>query len=180
MNRRLIQWIAVALGAAIVLHVAIVWAVPRVIMSVAMKRIGGEGAVNAFMHTPRTTHEFRAVVRPSPDLAYSICVLDLSEGPVTIEVPASDPYTSLALYSAITDNYFVRNNRQDGGLAEGETIRIVVAAPGAMPADVPEGYEAVTAPTEKGLALVRRVIENDAAMPRLDALRKSSVCAGAS
>lgn len=116
MNRRLVQWLAVAVGVAIVLHVAIVWAVPRVIMSVAIKRIGNEGALNAFTHSPRTTHEFRAVVRPSPDLAYSICVLDLSDGPVTIEVPASDPYTSLALYSSITDNYFVRNNRQDGGL----------------------------------------------------------------
>lgn len=180
MNRRLVQWLAVAAGVAIVLHVAIVWAVPRVIMSIAIKRIANEGGFNAFTHTPRTTHEFRAVVRPSPDLAYSICVLDLSEGPVIVEVPASDPYTSLALYSGITDNYFVRNSRQDGGLAEGETIRIIVAAPGAMPAELPEGYEAVAAPTEKGLALVRRVIENDGAMPRLDALRETSVCTKAS
>ena len=179
MNRRLIQWLAAATGIAVVLHVAIVWAIPRVIMSTAMERIGGGGALNTFTHTPRTTHEFRAVVRPSPDLAYSMCVLDLSDGPVMIEVPASDPYTSLALYSAITDNYFVRNNRQDGGLSEGEAIRIVVSAPGDAPAEVPEGYEAVTAPAEKGLALVRRVIENDAAMPRLDALRSASVCAKA-
>ena len=180
MNRRIIQWLGAAVGVAFVLHVGIVWAVPRVIMSTAMERIGGDGALNTFSHPPRTTHEFRAVVRPSPDLAYSMCVLDLSDGPVMIEVPASDPYTSLALYSSITDNYFVRNNRQDGGLPEGETIRIVVSAPGDTPADLPEGYEAVTAPANKGLALVRRVLENDGAMPRLDALRNRSVCAKAS
>lgn len=180
MNRRLVQWLAVAAGVAIVLHVAIVWAVPRVIMSVAIKRIGNEGALNAFTHSPRTTHEFRAVVRPSPDLAYSICVLDLSDGPVAIEVPASDPYTSLALYSSITDNYFVRNSRQDGGLAEGGRIRLLVGLADDMPSSLPDGAEAVISPTAKGLALVRRVIENDDAMPRLDALRKSSVCARAS
>lgn len=176
MNRKL-QWVATAAVLAVIFHVAIVWAIPRVIMSAAMTKIGGTGALNTFTHAPRPTDASRAVVRPSPDLAYSICILDLSDGPVRIEVPASDPYTSLALYSSITDNYHVRNNRQDGGLAEGETIRILVAAPGDMPADLPEGVEAVTAPTAKGLALVRRVIENDAAMPRLDALRADSVCA---
>ena len=53
MNRRLVQWLAVAVGVAIALHVAIVWAVPRVIMSVAIKRIGNEGALNAFTHSPQ-------------------------------------------------------------------------------------------------------------------------------
>ncbi len=176
MNRKL-QWVAAVAALAVVFHVAVVWAVPRVVMSVAVSKLGGAGALNSFVHPPRSTDKWRTVVRPSPDLAYSICALDLSKGPVRIVVPASDPYTSLALYSSITDNYFVRNNRQDGGLAEGETITLLVAAPGDMPANLPEGVEAVTAQTEKGLALVRRVIENNDAMPRLDALRAVSVCA---
>lgn len=174
--KRTVQWLAIVAALAVILHLAVIWAVPRVVMSVAMSKLGGSGALNDFIHPPRSTDKWRTVVRPSPDLAYSICVLDLSEGPVTIKVPASDPYTSLALYASITDNYYVRNNRQDGGLAEGVPITLVVAAPGDIPAELPEGVEAVTAPTEKGLALVRRVIENDAAMPRLDALRASSVC----
>ena len=176
MNRKL-QWVAVVAALAVILHLSAVWAIPRVAMSAAMNKLGGDGALNVFTHWGAPTDQSRAVVRPSPDLAYSICILDLSAGPVRIEVPASAPYTSLALYSSITDNYYVRNNRQDGGLAEGETIRLLVAATGDMPADLPDGIEAVTAPTEKGLALVRRVIENDDAMPRLDALRAVSVCA---
>lgn len=177
MNRKL-QWVAAVAALAVIFHVAIVWAVPRVVMSVAISKIGGAGALNAFAHQPRSTDKARAVVRPSPDLAYSICILDLSKGPVRIEVPASAPYTSLALYSSITDNYFVRNNRQDGGLADGEVIGLVVTGPGGdAPANLPAGFTAVASPTEKGLALVRRVIENDEAMPRLDALRAVSVCA---
>ncbi|MDP1627437.1 DUF1254 domain-containing protein [Parvibaculum sp.] len=177
MNRKL-QWLAVVAALAVILHLAIVWAVPRVIMSVAMTKIGGEGALNTFTHPPRATDASRAVVRPSPDLAYSICLLDLSAGPVRIEVPASAPYTSLALYSSITDNYFVRNNREGEGLRDGEVIGLVVTGPGEeAPANLPEGVEAVTSPTKKGLALVRRVIENDAAMPRLDEIRSHSVCA---
>lgn len=177
MNRKL-QWLAAFAVLAVIFHVAIVWAVPRVVMSAAMTKIGGEGALNTFTHVPRPTDASRAVVRPSPDLAYSVCILDLSAGPVRIEVPASAPYTSLALYSSVTDNYFVRNNREDGGLRDGEVIGIVVTAPGdEAPANLPDGFAAVTSPTEKGLALVRRVIENDEAMPRLDEIRSHSVCA---
>lgn len=177
MNRKL-QWVAAVAALAVVFHLAIVWAIPRVVMSAAISKIGGDGALNAFAHQPRSTDKARAVVRPSPDLAYSICILDLSAGPVRIDVPASSPYTSLALYSAITDNYFVRNNREGEGLAEGAPIRLVVVAPGdAAPAGLPADVAIVSAPTAKGLALVRRVIENDAAMPRLDALRAVSVCA---
>ncbi|MEX0840255.1 MAG: DUF1254 domain-containing protein [Parvibaculum sp.] len=177
MNRKL-QWLATAAVLAVIFHVAIVWAIPRVVMSAAISKIGGSGALNDFSHMPRATDASRAVVRPSPDLAYSICILDLSAGPVRIEVPASAPYTSLALYSSITDNYFVRNNREDGGLQDGEVIGLVVTGPGEeTPANLPEGYAAVASPTVKGLALVRRVIENDEAMPRLDEIRARSVCA---
>jgi len=177
MNRKL-QWLAAVAVLAVVFHFAIVWAVPRAVMSVAMTKIGGEGALNTFSHPSRATDASRAVVRPSPDLAYSICILDLSKGPVRIEVPASAPYTSLALYSSVTDNYFVRNNREGEGLRDGEMIGLVVTGPGdEAPAELPEGFAAVASPTAKGLALVRRVIENDEAMPRLDEIRSHSVCA---
>ena len=176
MNRKL-QWVAVVAALAVILHLSAVWAIPRVAMSAAMNKLGGDGALNVFTHWGAPTDQSRAVVRPSPDLAYSICILDLSAGPVRIEVPASAPYTSLAPYSSITDNYFVRNNREDGGLQDGEVIGIVVTGPGGdAPANLPAGFTTVTAPTKKGLALVRRVIENGAAMPRLDALRAVSVC----
>jgi hypothetical protein len=35
----------------------------------------------------------------------------------------------------------------------------------------------VEAPTAKGLALVRRAVENAAAFPALDAIRKTATCA---
>lgn len=175
--KRALTFAACTLVLAVVVHVAVVWSIPRLVMSRVFDGVGGAGAVNEFLSPPPATSAARTIVRPSPDLAYSICILDLSAGPVLVEVPSSDPYTSLALYSSATDNYFVRNNRRDGGLAEGETIRIVVATPDAVPDTLPEGAEAVVSPTAKSLVLVRRVIENDAAMPRLDEIRSHSVCA---
>ncbi|MCE9649614.1 MAG: DUF1254 domain-containing protein [Parvibaculum sp.] len=171
--KRAITFIAATLVLAAVVHVASVWAVPRLIMSVAMKKISGNGAVNAFINPPLSTAAVRAVVRPSPDLAYSICILDLSNGPVRIEVPLTAPYTSLALYTTATDNYFVRNDRG----AEGKTADILVIAPGAEKPAAPAGSEIVEAPTARGLVVVRRVVESKEAFAGVDAIRKQSACA---
>ena len=172
--KRAATFIVAMLIVAACVHVATVWALPSVIMSKVVDRIGGHAEVNHFIEPPLATDKARTVVRPSPDLAYSVCVLDLSRGPVRIHVPLTPPYTSIALYSGTTDNYFVRNDRDTGG----KPLDVIVVAPGAkMPGGVPEGTNVVTAPTVKGLALVRRAVEDAASFPALDRIRKTATCA---
>lgn len=173
MKRVALFAVATLLIAALI-HVATVWELPRVIMSKAMEKVAGDSQTNAFLHPPLATDAARGVVRPSPDLAYSICVLDLSASPVRVTVPLTAPYTSVALYSAATDNYFVRNDRDAGDKA----LDVIVVAPGgAKPAAAPAGVDIVEAPTAKGLVLVRHVVENAEAFPPLDAIRKTAICA---
>jgi uncharacterized membrane protein len=172
--KRLLTFVIASLVLAVLVHVVAVRAIPLGIMRVAMSKIGQAGAVNAFVHPPLPTAEARGVVRPSPDLAYSTCIIDLSKGPVHVEVPLTAPYTSVALYATNTDNYYVRNDRDSGG----KSLNVVVIGPGAeKPAALPEGAELVEAPTAKGLVLVRRVVESAEAYPAIDETRKASVCA---
>ena len=155
-------------------YTAALFALPSAIMGVAISKIGQGGAENVFIHPPLPTADARGVVRPSPDLAYSVCIIDLSKGPMHITVPLTAPYTSVALYATNTDNYFVRNDRDSGG----KSLDVIVIAPGAdKPAAMPEGAELVEAPTAKGLVLVRRVVESADAFAAIDETRKSSVCA---
>tara|TARA_R110002124_G_scaffold67064_4_gene182309 strand:+ start:1631 stop:2158 length:528 start_codon:yes stop_codon:yes gene_type:complete len=163
-----------ALVLAAIVYTAALYALPNAIMARVISKIGQGGAENVFVHQPLPTAEARGVVRPSPDLAYSICLIDLSKGPMHITVPLTEPYTSVALYAANTDNYFVRNDRDSGG----KSLDVIVVAPGAdKPAALPEGAELVEAPTAKGLVLVRRVVESAEAFAAIDETRKSSVCA---
>lgn len=166
------KWTLTVLVGAVLVHVAATWALPRVIMNVAMTRIGGEGGINRFSHAARATHEFKAVVRPSPDLNYSICVLDVGAGPVRIEAPVSAPYTSVSVFAANTDNVFAQNDKD--AAADG-TVSVIVAREGAETADA--SANVVYLPGDKGLALVRRVITSDAQNAQLNALRESSICA---
>lgn len=164
-------------GTAIVagaVHVAVVWALPRVIMTKVMSAVAGDAKANEFVEQPLATSAARRVVRPSPDLAYSICILDLSKGPVRVQVPLTEPYTSVALYSSATDNFYVRNDRE----AAGKELDVVILPKGASaPVNVPAGADVVTAPTASGLVLVRRVVESPEAFPALDEVRKKATCA---
>lgn len=172
--KRLSIFVLATLAVAAAVHVATVWELPRFIMSKAMTKIAGNAQANLMLEPPLSDATARAVVRPSPDLAYSICVLDLQKTPVRVHVPLTAPYTSVAFYSSATDNYFVRNDRE----LEGRDLDAIVVAPGAAkPASVPAGVEVVEAPTEKGLVLVRRVVESPEAFPALDEVRKKATCA---
>ena len=172
--KRVITFVACTLVLGLVVHLAALHALPNLIMSRVMTKIGGTGTTNAFMHQPLPTDKARGVVRPSPDLAYSVCMIDLTRGPVHIRVPLTEPYTSVALYASNTDNYFVRNDRDSAG----KSLDVVVLGPDAQkPENLSTGAEVVTAPTTKGLVLVRRVVESVDAFATIDATRKSSVCA---
>ncbi|ANP46434.1 DUF1254 domain-containing protein [Candidatus Viadribacter manganicus] len=143
------KYILGALVIAVLIHFAVIIAVPRVLMNVAMERIG-TGGENVWRTTGRVTAESRQIVRPSPDFAYSACVFDLSEGPVIITATPWDDYWSLSLYGANSDNFFVIDDREAHYGAEITLVRKGVAHP--------EGASMVVeSPSTRGIALIRRL-----------------------
>lgn len=147
------SWAKYVLGALIIaalVHFAAIYAVPRVLMNVAIDRIGAVGGVNAWRLGDRVTAASRWVVRPSPDFAYSTCVFDLSNGPVIITATPWESYWSLSLYAANSDNFFVIDDREAHFGAEITLVR------GGAPH--PEGASMVVqSPSTKGIALIRRL-----------------------
>jgi len=118
-------------------HVTLVQT-PRLLMRFATHRVAGAAGYNALYQAPLATADSRAIVRPSPDLAYSSCPFDLSRGPVLIDVaPVPAPYWSLSVFDPRTDVAFVRNNIQAGG----KPIRVALIGDSGGPA--PTGYEPV-------------------------------------
>jgi len=163
--------ILVGLAVAILAWQAALVAAPRVIMSIAVGRLGEAGGLNHMLHAPLRGPGRATIVRPSPDLAYSSCPFDLSKGPLLIEVaPAPAPYWSLSVFDRRTDVAFVRNSRD----VKGGPIRIVLAREGQK---VPEGVEAVRVAGDRGVALVRILVEDRARFAPLDLARRASTCA---
>lgn len=143
------KYVWAALIIAALTHAALLYATPRVLMHVAMERIG-MGGENVWHLSDRVTPASRAIVRPAPDFAYSACSYDLSRGPVTIHVAPWRQYWSLSLYAANSDNYYVIDDREARNGADVAIVRAGRAAP--------EGVDRVAeSPSTRGIALIRRL-----------------------
>lgn len=167
--------VVTVLVVAVVVHLVVIAAAPRVVMSVAVHRIEDRaGGTNVWLHAERVTPQTQEVVRSSPDLAYSACAWDLAEGPVRISAPAWENYFSLSLYDSRTNNFFVANGRDRGGNGVDLLLATHDQATDLISAD---GLQIVAAPSSTGIALLRYLAPTPSAFKRADALRRSAVCA---
>ncbi|MFD0849816.1 DUF1254 domain-containing protein [Sphingosinicella xenopeptidilytica] len=164
------RWLGPVLLAALVAvgtYAATLWATPYGIMAKAMDKLGADG-INVMRHQGLPTAENRWIVRPSPDLAYSVCVFDLAEGRVAIDafVPPQR-YWSLSVFDANTDNIFSVNDRA----VKGGRYALMLSKGGT------NGSLAV--PGGKGIALIRILVTDAKDLASIDTLRRRSTCAPA-
>jgi uncharacterized membrane protein len=166
------KYVWAAFIVAALTHLAFIHYMPRVLMGVAIDRVGN-GQFNAWRVSDRVTETSRTIVRPSPDFAYSACPYDLSDGPMVITATPWDAYWSLSLYARNSDNFFVIDDREAQSGAEVTLIRRGRVHP--------EGASMVVeSPSTRGIALIRRLA------PTLDAynaavrVARDDVCASVS
>ena len=170
MNRN-VKLFGLFIGAAVIGHVGLVLAVPNALMGVAMDRISQGGAViNRFQFGDRTTEKSRGVVRPSPDLAYSTCVYDLSEGPLLVTAAPSpgQGYVSLSVFAANTDNIAALDSSQYP-----QGIRFVLAMKGQAS---PAGERVIESPSARGIILDRRLAPTAEKFAEVDQARRADSC----
>ena len=117
---------------------------------------------NVFLHRPTLADaSSRSVTTPNNDTLYSSAWLDLSGGPLIIQLPASaERYFSLALMDFYSNNFAVRGTRVDGG----EARQFWLAGPD-WSGSVPEGVELVRSPTRSVWALGRTYVRDQADIP---------------
>lgn len=172
---RVLAGLGLVLAVAAATHALVLWALPRLVMHRAMATVGG-AAPPAPVHPPPTEHTQRRIVMPSPDLLYGVCVWNLTDRPLRIRADLRGPgYASLALYAANSDNFLVINDRQAGGVP----LDLWLTAPGAAgrAAAAPAGARAVTAPTTRGLLLMRVLVGDRARdLPAAEATRATLRC----
>lgn len=171
MKRWLIRT-ALVLALAAVFHIVTIMLYPTgLLMALAVKQRKAGFRANTVYHAPRVTSASREVVRPSPDLLYSICAYDVSDAPLRITAPVPDTYWSLSFFASNTDNFFVVNDRQ----IQSKTIEVVLVGPG-RPAPKGEAAMVVTSPTRRGVALFRTLVTDESRVPDLVRIQKQAVC----
>jgi len=146
--------------AAALLHWLILALIPRLKMRKAMKQIVSAAGVNSFYHWPPVSSHSRNVVKPAPELNYSVAVLELSGGPVEVVLagcPAA--YCSVSFYSPRSDNFHVVNC--DGA----HELCLNVCQKRHASKLIPDGVEQVTAPAARVIAVVRGIEKKGKSQP---------------
>ena len=124
MPRRWLKLSVLTLALAAALHLLIVWMTPIVIMQIVMARFTKQAGVNHVLAQPLPTDKSRAVVTPSPDLLYGLCVFDVSDGPIHVSIKPPKTYWSLSLFDTNTDNVFTLN----AAALQGDTAAVVIGS----------------------------------------------------
>jgi uncharacterized membrane protein len=163
--------VAVAVGIAA--HFVTLYLTPYTVMSVVTSSAAGQVGWNSAFLPPRSSAQSRGVPRPSPDLLYSLCAYDLSQGQLHVTAPVpTETYWSVAIYADNTDNFFVVNDRQSGPLG---LVDFALYLEGTRP---PEGdLPKIKSPSRTGLVLFRTLISDEKKLPELENLRKETKCA---
>ncbi len=166
--------IAFVIGFAAV-HFLTLNALPGRIMSKAREAMTERGLpLHHWQMSPRVTPETQTIVRPSPDLAYAICLIDVSGGPVTLSVPTWPEYGSLSIFDASTDNVYA--GPLDARLPEAPGVRTVIVALEGQTTSFAEGTDVVTLKKPEALALIRRLAPTQGLYDAAAALVPVSTC----
>lgn len=167
-----VVWIGAFIVVAAVAHIAILRAAPYMIMSKVIRTMGDRGMpLHRFTISPRITPQTQTIVRPSPDLAYSICRFDLTNGPIMISGAMWAGYASLTIFDAQTNAVFIgsldsENSRQNSVVL---TMRSSVKAA--------KNTSIVMLEKPTGLALIRRLAPTASLYEQAQLLTKSDMCA---
>ena len=132
------------------------WLFTLPLIEIATTRARGQAngsAMNSFGHMRRLAdHRARAVTTPNNDTFYSTAQVDLSQGPVSITLPATgERYLSLQLMDAYSNSFAILGTRTTGGA--GGTFTLV------GPTDAAEGPNVVRSPTPHVWALARILVD---------------------
>lgn len=169
--------IAVALGVFFISFAAgHFWKLNKIPSEVLAKHLTNlertAGGANRFFHRKRPSADNRVVVRPSPDLSYSLCVFDLSDGPVKIVVPPlPQSYWSVSIFDANTNSVAILNT-------ETSMSDAILLTKGRFSGTLPAGVRNVSTPTKRGVVLVRMFAPDEEAFNMIDAtIRPQMQCA---
>lgn len=180
---RLIKWTIYIGVLSTALYFAFLAGTPFGVMHMIKARmatLGGDG-VNVMHHGERPSHTSRGVVRPSPELLYSVCWFDLSHGPIRVTSGAPQgTYWSIAAYRNNTDNFYVINDTMTQG-AKADILLYTADQVGGDKAAFDARYGqlggvGVESPSQTGLILIRTLINDETRLPEIDGERRQARC----
>lgn len=175
---RRVLWIAAALLLGGMVHLATVLMLPRSAPQDAFTRLTPLTETNKVTLLPAPSPEGAPISFMDPAFASAVCRYDLAAGPLKLQTPVSQSYTSVSFYSRLGIAYYAINDRAAGR----RTIELELMTP-QQRAQVPEDEEVTAAdrlivesPTATGLIVLRALAPEPGLMARVRGLLSTAQC----
>ena len=168
--KHLLNKILILLVLGTILHLAFIIYYPTYKMWMFDRDIAST-SVNKIIHSDKVDSNSRTVVRPSPDLLYSVCAYDATYSPVIISSEVLDTYWAMSFYSDNSDNYAIINDLD----IDDRNVKVYLFGPHSKPTKVNNGY-AIFSPSNKGAILIRRFIGNESNIEELYKNQETLTC----
>ena len=154
---------AIFLLAIFIGYQATLRAIPEIMMKGAYARLSTANTpINTFSAPRMITADNQTIVRSSPDLAYSVCLIELPMvGHIRVRGGYTEGYGSLTIFDMNTDAVFIADLT-----SKDVSERTVILGPNKI--DLKDG---------KGVALIRRYAPNDAALNAAKGAANDDICA---
>ena len=170
--QRALTWMAATAVLSVAIHYATIHWYPTLYMSSCLRQLVARVGMHQFVHaSPPTWDNRETTCLPSPDLIYSAAAFDLSAGPLRVTVPVAGPYTSVSLYAANTDNFFVTNDRH----VPRDKFDFILVGP-ATPDPGAAGIPVIRAPSTTGGILVRFFVGDRDDLNTIESVRRQMGC----
>jgi uncharacterized membrane protein len=161
-----------------VVHLVSVLALPRIASQDAYSRLTPLTKLNAVTALPLADPNNEPLPFMDPAFALAICRYDLSGGPIKLQVPVSQAYTSVSFYTRNEVAYYAINDRSAGRKVI-ELDLMTEAQHEALPED--EEITAadrliIDAPTATGLIVLKALAPEPGLMPQAQASLAASNC----
>lgn len=136
-------------------------AIPEIMMKEAYERLNRITPKNTFSAPRMITADNQTIVRSSPDLAYSLCLIDVTEaGHFRVGGGYTEGYGSLTIFDMNTDAVFISDLSETD--ANDQSIMV--------------GFKGIYLKDGKGIALIRRYAPTPAAFEAAKLAARGDIC----
>jgi uncharacterized membrane protein len=175
---RWLAWIVAGLLLGGIVHLGSVLILPSAATQDAYSRLLPMTETNKVTLLPLPTPETAPVPFMDPAFASAVCRYDLAGGPLRLQAPISQSYTSVSFYSRQGTAYYAINDRAAGR----RIIELELMTP-QQRGQVPDDEEVTAAdrlivesPSVTGLIVLRALALEPGQMPRMRGLLSAAQC----
>jgi uncharacterized membrane protein len=178
---RLAIWCVAGLMIGLVVHLAILLAVPSIATRGAVDRLAGLAAEGGFRLVARPTPTESALPRLDPSMRMAVCGYDLGRGPVHIRAPLTGAFLSVSFHTPDGLSFYALTDRSAADGAIELTLYSSLQLADVRAREGPDTPEAlrVEAPAPTGLAVIRALVPEQGYGPGIEQVLAGAECAAA-